>query len=619
MNKQSTDAEFLTILSKCHMEPEDISFRDVSDRVYHILEEKCYGKRVAMWGVGDIRYRDDILPSKFMDRYAYMFQKAVCIVDINKAYEKMELRGLPIIIPESLPDYDPEIILITSFYKRREIREMCVGMFPGIPCLDVYEELERQGIDMSINIFFENFGYMNLYDAKHEYEFCTDFEQKGACLKSLIRKYAYIRDIPSMMKFIREYISNKFSGYRQMEQLEEELEDFLETLKGKVKSNTRDVLLLFLDAFRGDDWYDAETGKFNVLGKLSRESACFVNMNATAPCTYESMYSVVTGKLPMDGDAYEKIQYRVEDFRLVDELYHNGYGIKCYFPNEYTLLENREPVVYRRSVYLAEKLWWILCEMADGDGAYLHFLYSMELHYPFVCGYHTGSPRLKPEPDRGETPHEAAGKAEQQHRDCLAYVDLLLGFFLQFINGKVLKVLFSDHSVKLYDGAGMKPFYMYYADISSSVHNVCMISGEGISPQVIRKLTSMKDFNDIVLSAYRERKVRIPNSKVIQYQYYPVLNRSLREQAKEIVSADRYIDGINCYRNDKFLVVYLPEGEEVYRIDGDKAKICDIEEAAEFLAEIGNSDRKPHAQPGKQEKINEKNIHFRFGKREKLS
>ena len=39
MNKQSTDAEFLTILSKCHMEPEDISSRDVSDRVYHILEE----------------------------------------------------------------------------------------------------------------------------------------------------------------------------------------------------------------------------------------------------------------------------------------------------------------------------------------------------------------------------------------------------------------------------------------------------------------------------------------------------------------------------------------------------------------------------------------------------
>lgn len=588
MSKQTTDDLLLAILSAYNLYPEDTSTYKIHQKVFNILKSKCYGRRVAMWGAGDIGNEKGTYVAKFMDKYAYMFQQAVCVVDARKDYEGRSLMGLPIILPKNLPTYSADIILITSFSSRKEIKKDIQQAFPDVECLDIYEELALQGIELHKDIFHDTVVYVDIYKKRLEYEKCLDPEQKGLHLKSLIQKYINIRDIPYVLKFVREYIANKYTDYQRMQQLEKELEAFLQALKDKVRKNTEDVLLIFLDAFRGCDWYDGEKGKFNVMEEISRKSACFVNMNATGPVTYESMYSIITGKMPMDGDVYERTEFRLDEFPFLDELHREDYDIKMYFSDAYSPIDVSEAVEYHRSVYLSEELWCVLCEMADGSKPCVHFLdATTELHVPFLCGYHTVMPQKMTFSEMGVSHNVSLELLKEQFQNSLDYVDLEMNFFHQFINEKVFKVIFSDHSHVVYDEEKELPFYMYYNDISRSVHNVLMISGDGIAPQIIDSLASMKEFNAILLEAYRDHRILVPKDKIVQYQYYPIVNKNIRDKAREYDNAVHFIDGIKCFRSDEYLAVYTADGyEELYRFDGKNAVPCTMEEAASFVTEV---------------------------------
>ncbi len=590
MTRQKTDKLFLSILAKYNFHPDNQGVHDIHQKVFRILEEQCYGKRVAMWGAGDLGNEKATYAAKFMDKYACSLQNAVCVVDARKDYEGRRLIGLPIILPDALPSYHPDVILITSFSTRKEIAKEIGLRFPHIACLDVYEELAKQGIEMHKDIFSNTSMYVDIFKQRMTYKNCSDFNQKGLELKSLIQKYISIRDIPYILKCIKEYIEQKYPEYRQAEQLLGELNHFLSGINSKVKKKAEDVLLLFLDAFRGCDWYDEKNREFRLLNKMSQKSACFVNMNATAAVTYESMYSIITGKMPMEGDVYERTSFRLEEFEFLNKLHDENYQIHMYFSNAYSPIDEKEDVKYHRGVCLCEELWSVICEMADEEEKCVHFLdATTELHVPFLCGYHTVLPQKMIFSEMGLHESCQLDLLKEQFQNCLDYVDFEVNFFWSFINENMFKVIFSDHAHVVYDEEKEQPYYMYYNDLNRSVHNVLMISGEGIAPQVIDKLTTMKDFNKIMLTAYESQNIIIPHNEIIQYQYYPILNKNIRQKAKEFDKAVEFIDGIKCFRNEFFLAVFTATGwKEFYRMKENKTESCTEKEAHEFLEKIKN-------------------------------
>ncbi|MDE7365727.1 MAG: hypothetical protein K2N24_00005, partial [Lachnospiraceae bacterium] len=430
--------------------------------------------------------------------------------------------------------------------------------------------------------------YIDIYKQKLQYDNCADFEQSGKELKTLIQKYVAIRDIPYILKFIEEYVKKKYPDYSRMEKLLEELNQFFEKIEAKTKKKTEDVLLLFLDAFRACDWYEEKERTFRMLKKISQESACFVNMNATAPVTYESMYSIITGKLPMEGNVYERISFRLDEFEFLNKLHQDNYHINMYYSDAYSPIAIDEDVEYHRGVCLCEELWNMVCEMADKEEPCVHFLdAATELHVPFLCGYHTVMPQKMIFSEMGLRESCQLDLLKEQFQDCLDYVDFEVNFFNHFIDEKMFKVIFSDHAHVVYDEEKEQPYFMYYNDFDRSVHNVFMISGEGISPQVIDKLTTMKDFNRILTNAFQERSVIVPDNEIIQYQYYPILNKDIREKAQKFGKAVEFIDGIKCFRNDSFLAVFTTTGrEEIYKIIGNSTESCTEREALEFLEKV---------------------------------
>ena len=148
-----------------------------------------------------------------------------------------------------------------------------------------------------------------------------------------------------------------------------------------------------------------------------------------------------------------------------------------------------------------------------------------------------------------------------QFADCLKYFDEELENFFAMLGDDTMMILFSDHSHVVYDQYESKPFYLYYNNLEKSVKNVFMIYKKTWEHKVYDSLVSMIDFNDIAMKIFSEKSLQLPNRESIQYQYYPIQNISIRENAKYFNGED-YIDGIECCYDGNEIKVKTPNKKE---------------------------------------------------------
>lgn len=560
---------------------------NIHQKVHSILEEKCYRKRVAMWGVGDINNEANSYVAKFLDKYATLLQQTVCLADSREELWGKRFVNIPIVSPEEIKSYDADVILITSFRSSKFIAEDIKKLLPGLEYIDIYEELKKKGINTEKDIFTSRSLYSEIYYQRIKYEDAKEPEEKSIELRSLISRYVELRDLPYILKYLDEYIESRLPDFKNAADFKYGLEKLIQELRQKLKGKSSDIALIFLDAFRGADWFDQEKKEFKVLKGLSEKSACFVNMNATAPVTYESFYSIATGKLPLEENVYGRsCSFLLKEFKFLDAARKKGIKTKLYFSDTYPIIDPKEEVEYIKSVYLTEKLWFLLCEMASDSKKTIHFIQSTkELHVPFLCGYFSTEPNEIIFSKMG-IEEEEGWDIKEQFKNCLDYVNLEVGYYLDFLSEDMIKAVFSDHAHVVYDDEKSQPFYLYYNDLQRSVHNVFMVTGKNVKPRVINKLTSMQDFGYILKPLLENGDAAVPDREIIQYQYYPILNKSIRECAS-LYHGENYIDGIKCFRNEDYMAVFTAGGtQEAYEIHGDMVKRSDSVEAVRFLNKI---------------------------------
>lgn len=553
-----------------------------------LLQQKCLKGRIALWGAG---YNNSITShaAVLLTKYASCLQGVVCLIDSCKEIQGKEYFGHPIIAPEDIEKYNLDLVIISSRSSGESIKKSLEKFGLGIESLDIYQELRDRGIDIHYNFFEERSFYSELYDVRIEYEQAED-DKKADVLRKLIASYMHIKDFYYGIKYIDEYIEN---GYKESSLLAEFKEKLLNIIADVARKNSErkdDITIHYIDALRAIDVFDNENpGRYKVLKDYLKDSAVFKNIYSTAPTTYESMYSVTTGKMPFTENVYEdRFIFAPEEFPVMMEAIDRNYKINLYSSGEWRIIREDSRVNYVDQIHFTDKLWKMACDTAESSEKTFNYLYyPWELHFPLLCGFH----RKKPVPmgfkDVGIV--DMSEFIEGQLADCLDYVNLQLDYFKNIVADNGYTVIFSDHSQIVYDEEKCVPFFDYYNYPDRSTHCVMAIKGPGIEHKEYDEVASLVDFNRIFKDFIWERNYKLPERKIAQFQYYSTHNKAFRDVAEEKGLTD-YIDGIAGFISKDYLYAVTNTGvKEVYRMGNHRDNIIDTPEGMAYAEEINNN------------------------------
>lgn len=547
--------------------------------ILELFQKKCLGKRIVLWGAG---YHNSLTShaSILLTKYATCLQGVVCLTDSCKELQGKQFMGFPIIAPEELPDWNVDVVIISSRSSAESIKKSLYAVLPSCESIDIYQELRNRGIDIPYNFYEERNFYTEIYNVRMEYEH-ADEAAKPEALRKLIASYLHIKDFYYAFHFIEEYAAGKFSGYEGLLSFQRKMQALLQEVGAANARRRDDINIHYIDALRAVDVFGKD-GSYKVLREYLEESVVLTNIHSTAPTTYESVYSITTGELPYTENVYEnRFIFQPEEFGVMKEAIEKGYQINLYASAEWRIIHENEKVHYTDQIHMTDKLWKMACDNAVSHVPCFNYLYyPWELHFPLLCGYHRNKPVAMGFKDVGIV--DMSDFIEEQHLDCLDYVDKEMAFYKGIMPDNGYTILFSDHSQIVYDKEKCVPFFCYYQNPERSTHCVMAIKGPDIEPEEENVLLSMLDFNQIVKEFLWGDKKRLPKREVIQYQYYSVHNKQFRDVAKEKGYTD-YIDGIRCYMSEKFIYVVTKTGkEEVYRIDTPKDNIIATQEGKRY-------------------------------------
>lgn len=551
--------------------------------ILELFQKKCLGKRVVLWGAG---YNNSLTShaSVLLTKYATCLQGVVCLTDSCKELQGKSFLGYPIVAPEELPDWNVDIVIISSRSSADSIKESLHAVLPDCESIDIYQELRELGINIPYNFYEERNFYTELYDIRAAYE-NAGAEEKPALLRKLIASYLHIKDFYYAFYFIEEYADNRYKAYEELLAFQKEMQELLLEVSKINEKRTEDINIHFIDALRAIDVFK-EKDSYHVLSGFMKESLVFTNMYSTAPTTYESMYSVTTGRLPYTENVYEnRFIFQPEEFDIMKNAMEKGYRINLYSSAEWRIIHENPQVHYTDQIHMTDKLWKMACDNAVSDVPCFNYLYyPWELHFPLLCGYHHKPPVAMGFKDVGIV--DMSDFIEEQHLDCLAYVSQEMEFYKKIIPDNGYTVLFSDHSQIVYDSEKCVPFYCYYNNPDRSTHCIMAVKGPGIMHEEEKNLHSMLEFNTIMKEFLWGEKKNLPHNEVVQFQYYSVHNKQFRDVAEKRGFTD-YIDGICCFMSEEYMYVITGTGkEEVYRFGNDKENLITTVAGKAFAEKI---------------------------------
>jgi hypothetical protein len=556
--------------------------------IMELFRNRCLNKRIALWGAG----RSNSLTSHasvIIKKYATCLQGLRCIIDSCEELQGKDFMGFPVISPKDIDQYDIDIVIISSRSSASSIKKSLYAVAPSCEYIDIYDELRKNGITILYNFYEEKSMYDELYNLRIRYEEAKDYASKAKALHELVAAYLSIKDLYYAFKYIDEYCESKLLDYEQVSMMKKELLELCNEITSKNSSKTEDVIVHFIDCLRGMDLYNQQTGEFGYLKAYTQDSLYFANAHSTAPTTYESMQSIISEKYPFERNAYDNnFIFSFEEFPLLVEAQKRKMDIQFYISEEYPIMKEDKRIRMVNQIHMSEKLWTVATDLAASDVPTFNFIYyPWELHFPLACGYHSKKPVYMGFVDVGIK--DMSGFIEQQFRDCLCYVDNEFTFYKKLLGDGVTSAFFSDHSQIVYDKEKLQPFYLYYNNPERVTHCSFFIKSKNIRPEVKDGLVSMIDFNRIMRQVIFEKNTNIKYADVIRYQYYSIHNKILRE-AGILNGKEDYVNGMNCFMNDKYVYMCTASGmEEVYRLGDHHDNILNSEEGREFANYIKNN------------------------------
>lgn len=566
--------------------PDLVDSKLINSIILDVFNRRCGGKTVAIWGVGKKNAVNGHC-AVIISRYILNLTGLKCLIDSDRDLRGSGFMGYPVIDPSEIEDNGIDIIIIASKGSRINIRENIKKTAPQCEYIDIYEELEKAGIKIDYNFFSEQNIYTELYRQKHLYETAENDEVQAVHLQNLIAYYLKIRDFYYAGHYIREYHERQYPDCDKYMDMLSEIDDLCREVKEINRHKSGDIIVHLIDSLRAMDVYGTDgNGKFrlNIFREYQDTAAIFTEAYSTGPATYESMIGTIKQKLSFEENVYENnhFMFNIEEFEFLDEIHKKGMPIRFYNSKDYLVMNPCKEIYMKEQLHMPEKLWTMACDIAESKEPSFYFAYyPWELHFPMLCGYMTNEPQIRQFADVGM--EDMSGFIEQQLADCLDYVDRQFVFYKSFFSDMMTTVIMADHSQPVYDETRNDPFFMFYNDKDRVCHVTFMIEDRRIKAGVYDGLISMLDFNRIMEKAVFDHEVFVPEREVVQYQFYNVQNRRLREEADRRGLMD-YTEGIQCFLSKKYLYVKTATGvREVYALSDNRTNIIDSVEGRKYM------------------------------------
>ncbi len=555
--------------------------------VTDIFTEKCTGKKVAIWGVGK-KNTVNSHAAVIINKYILNLQGLCCLVDSSPDIQGTEFLGFPVIAPEELPGTGVEVVIAGSRASAKAIIKDTRKTVPGCYCLDIYGELAKKGIVIGYNFFSEQNMYTRLYQLRVQYGEAGPGEKAGL-LKELIASYLHIRDFHYAEKYAAIYIEERYEGYEGLMEMMEETRKLQSEVAEANAAGKGGILVHLIDSLRATDVFKYKDGRlvYGMFASYQENSLSFTNAYSTGPTTYESMMGVVKQELSFEEDVYDgNFMFQFDEFLLLREMESMGKKIVFYVAKDYYIMEPSDRLERREHLHMCEKLWNVACDMAESrQGMFAFIYYPWELHFPLLCGYMHNPPVIKHFSDVGM--ERMPGTLEAQFEDCKKYADTQFSYYKEMLGAHTAHVFMGDHSQPVCDREHPGyPYFMYYNDPDRSTHVAFFISWEKLEGAVYSGLVSMVDFNSIMGQVFCKGSMGFPARDEVQYQYYGIQNKKLREAAGENGLWD-YTEGIQCFLSDRYLFAITATGkEEIYEKEGDCYKYTESQEGKAFAEKI---------------------------------
>ncbi len=579
--KLSYDDRLQEILNNYEIEILDTSAlnNNFEGIIIKALQRKCKNRTCALWGAGQNNTKSSHA-AVMITKYATFIQNMACVIDSNPEFKGKQFLGYPIIAPEQISDYGIDLVIIASKNSGDSIKKNLFELDNQCDYFDVYEELRNQGIQIFNNFYDENSIYSLIYN------YMTQFREKDneEALMKLISLYYSIRDFYYAFYYTDVYVKKRFNGWVKYKEAKKEMVKLLKKISYLNSKKLEDVSLFYIDALRASDVFDEISGKPKIFKRYISESKLFTEMYSTAVTTYESMMSVIAGRLPLETNVYENdFLHKAQEFYLLNHYMEQGYNINFLVSDCYKIIDETPDVRFIYQNYMPLKLWTLACSMAETKETCFNFLYfPYEIHFPLLCGFHKNEPVIRAFSDIGI--NEFPASIQEQYMECVAYTDKQFEFYYDLIGSHTCKVIFSDHSQIVYDPDNNgKTFNMYYKQKELTTHVPLIISSALIKPKVESGLYSMLDFNSIVYRVLMGGEVTDLSRDIVRYQYYPLHNPKIREHACEF-GFDDYIDGMEVFLSKKFLGIITATGnKEVYRLGDLSTNIVNEDDGRSYL------------------------------------
>lgn len=563
------NSSYEELLAKYGLQNEEVLLNPAEKRILVNWESVPEDDRVAIWGAGN--HTTEVL----LKLVSLTDKKVICFIDKNPDLHGKTIMGRIILPPEGLRELAIETVVISSFAFRREIAGEIEKDYPHCRIVDLYE-----GVDAKYRPFYDHVYYQfyrELYFLQKKLGVTTEKKEKERCLRELLIRYLQIRDFVQAGKCLQSYISSGFDGAGDLSAFARELTGLLQEFKAVLKARKKpDIIVLLVDSWRGKDFFTGEAEKrMPFTKKLAKNSIVYTKVFSPSTYTRASFISILTGKMIIDDEFYQRNYVEFDESRLLCSLREQGFqfyqygGIRIVKPGtlEQPAFIARGLSVRDKFEPVAKRLWDVLCDLAEEKVPVFSILHLMEAHWPFPSPLQQNYVEFDEHPGVQCYRWQAEGrvpidKLENMKDQALRYLDMQFEFYSDFLGENTSLVMLGDHGQAIGEKGAFCSVFTWYDEV---LWTPLIIHNKSYRPTIHDRIFSLKDFGRELLYVLEKGEPEPREVPFVAAQRDPIFDRYLlqnREFRERL--AEKFFHGFKVFRTEREKYVLLDNGEEEY-------------------------------------------------------
>lgn len=477
-------------------------------------------KKPAIWCYGN---HTKMLMADFM----FELKKIKCIIDNGMDSNKEQ--GFEIINEKQILEKGIDGIIISSRIYKNEIIDNIEENYKGVKYLDIYQELEKAGMNIEGNYYESKLAehpyvkYRSINTMQIQLFNGTSDQEK--ILKKIIKKYIEIKDFLSAIKY-----ADKLKRSNEKDQILKNLHEIYDLEIESLRSiNENNVLMLCIDGLRRKDVCEERVK--NLHDFLERDTYYFSNAYSASTSTYESLLSAYSENDDLKTKYYENNMIVSDNCRFIKEAKKQERNIFFYTDGtEY--IDDDMIKVTSYSQTATEKIWSFLVDSINEKNGlfYIHLLY--ESHYSYPNPYTSEELEIKGSYILFDYLDKNGGQIKKdyirQQKDALLYIDDIVIPLIECIPCRM--VLYADHgNILIPRGGSLKDIertkFTFHEDIIQVP--LAVKSPETVSG-VNKNLTSIQELNSIIIALMKQEKVIIRENNFVKVMRSEIYNPEVR-------------------------------------------------------------------------------------------